>query len=301
MTTTSLLLCLFALSISSMDLALAVVLNKENHQKWTKWFIVFVASLLGLVLLFTLERFSSLLFDGAVRFVLHLIWGVFIIADGAFLCAFAWYFINFVIARPMPKWEKVMAFLNGLMYLAASVIHEIFPLEWISSLKYLIGLFAILYVVIIIVRSYKSIANHRVKIVCLAFVWVSVAVFPMMVLSVVLPFLKSLFLPIMALSYLICFLVFLCIALDIPIVETKDEKGKEKIDELTLDDVQAYGITQRELEVILLIKQGLTNKEIASRLSISVNTVNNHIANIFDKTEVRSRIDLLNLLQEAKW
>ena len=48
-----------------------------------------------------------------------------------------------------------------------------------------------------------------------------------------------------------------------------------------------------------LIKQGKTAKEIASDLDISVNTVNNHIANIYSKTEVRSRIDLLNLFQEV--
>ena len=53
--------------------------------------------------------------------------------------------------------------------------------------------------------------------------------------------------------------------------------------------------------MILQIKNGLTNKEIAYNLNISVNTVNNHIANIFSKTGVRSRIDLLNLLQEASW
>jgi DNA-binding CsgD family transcriptional regulator len=33
-------------------------------------------------------------------------------------------------------------------------------------------------------------------------------------------------------------------------------------------------------------------------LDISVNTVNNHVANIFAKTKVRSRIDLLNLLKQ---
>ena len=65
--------------------------------------------------------------------------------------------------------------------------------------------------------------------------------------------------------------------------------------------MEMYHITEREAEVVKLIKKGLTNKEIASELDISVNTVNNHIANIFAKTEVRSRIDLLNLLQEASW
>ena len=299
MITASLLLSLFALSIVSMDLALAVVLHKENHQKWTKWFVVFVASMLGLVLLFILESLSSILFDSTVRYVLHLIWSVFITADATFLLAFAWYFINFLIARPMPKWEKILAYINGLLYLSCSVLHEIYPLSGISSAKYAVGLLAILYSAGIILKSYRSIDNHRVKIVCLTIVWVSLAVVLLLVLSIILPFMMELLLPIMALSYLICFLVFLCIALDIPLVESKEDKFKRK--ELSLEDVSGYGITQREFEVIQLIKKGLTNKEIASELTISVNTVNNHIANIFDKTEVRSRIDLLNLLQEAEW
>ncbi|MDD4574717.1 MAG: LuxR C-terminal-related transcriptional regulator [Sphaerochaeta sp.] len=43
----------------------------------------------------------------------------------------------------------------------------------------------------------------------------------------------------------------------------------------------------------------MTNKEIAFELGISANTVNNHVANIFSKTKVRSRIDLLNLLKQT--
>ena len=71
---------------------------------------------------------------------------------------------------------------------------------------------------------------------------------------------------------------------------------------ISFEDIQSeFHITEREFEVILQIKNGLTNKEIAYNLNISVNTVNNHIANIFSKTGVRSRIDLLNLLQEASW
>ena len=50
-----------------------------------------------------------------------------------------------------------------------------------------------------------------------------------------------------------------------------------------------------------LICEGLTNKEIAQELNISVNTVNNHVANIFSKMDVRSRIDLLKALKEGPW
>ena len=66
-----------------------------------------------------------------------------------------------------------------------------------------------------------------------------------------------------------------------------------------MEDLAEYHITEREFAVIQLIRKGQTNKEIASQLDISVNTVNNHVANIFAKTKVRSRIDLLNLLKQS--
>jgi DNA-binding NarL/FixJ family response regulator len=74
------------------------------------------------------------------------------------------------------------------------------------------------------------------------------------------------------------------------------EIGKK---ELALEDLATYHITEREFVVIQLVSNGLTNKEIAADLGISANTVNNHVANIFSKTKVRSRIDLLNLLKQT--
>ena len=80
------------------------------------------------------------------------------------------------------------------------------------------------------------------------------------------------------------------------------EKNVERRnEEPTLEDYGKYHITEREFDVIKLIRKGMTNKEIGYELGISVNTVNNHIANIFQKTGVRSRIDLLNVLNEALW
>jgi DNA-binding NarL/FixJ family response regulator len=48
-------------------------------------------------------------------------------------------------------------------------------------------------------------------------------------------------------------------------------------------------LTQRELEVLQLIRDGNRNKEIASRLSISETTVNFHIKNIVDKLRANDR------------
>ena len=63
-------------------------------------------------------------------------------------------------------------------------------------------------------------------------------------------------------------------------------------------DLEEYGITPREREVIDLICEGRTNREIADRLFISLATVKDHNYNIFRKTGVRNRVELVNLMRE---
>lgn len=50
-------------------------------------------------------------------------------------------------------------------------------------------------------------------------------------------------------------------------------------------------LTSRETEILALIAEGKTNKEIAAELFISVNTVKVHVSNIFQKIEVSSRTE----------
>ena len=52
-------------------------------------------------------------------------------------------------------------------------------------------------------------------------------------------------------------------------------------------------LTQREREVIRLVGEGLSNKDIANQLSISDNTVRHHLTSIFDKVGVPNRKKLL--------
>jgi two-component system, NarL family, nitrate/nitrite response regulator NarL len=65
-----------------------------------------------------------------------------------------------------------------------------------------------------------------------------------------------------------------------------------------------YRLTPREREVIESVVAGCSNKEIASKLSISEQTVKHHITNIFDKLGVYNRLELTlfvihhNLLKE---
>jgi len=53
-----------------------------------------------------------------------------------------------------------------------------------------------------------------------------------------------------------------------------------------------YGLTQREIEVTGLVTEGCSNREIASRLNISEDTVKRHLTNVFDKIGMSTRLEL---------
>jgi DNA-binding NarL/FixJ family response regulator len=50
-------------------------------------------------------------------------------------------------------------------------------------------------------------------------------------------------------------------------------------------------LTDRELEVLRLVAKGLSNREIATELVIAENTVKNHVRNILEKLQLRSRME----------
>jgi two-component system, NarL family, nitrate/nitrite response regulator NarL len=55
-------------------------------------------------------------------------------------------------------------------------------------------------------------------------------------------------------------------------------------------------LTRREREIAALMRQDLSNKEIATRLRIEVATVKNHVHNVLDKLQVHRRSDAARLL-----
>ncbi|SFE40584.1 response regulator transcription factor [Thermoflexibacter ruber] len=57
-------------------------------------------------------------------------------------------------------------------------------------------------------------------------------------------------------------------------------------------------LSPREIEVLVLIKEGLSNKEIAEKLFISLSTVKTHINNIYKILEVKNRREAIEKMNE---
>ena len=62
----------------------------------------------------------------------------------------------------------------------------------------------------------------------------------------------------------------------------------------------ATRMTQREKEIISLIVEGMSNKEIAGKLNIATFTVKSHVHNILEKLALHSRLQIANFSREEK-
>jgi DNA-binding NarL/FixJ family response regulator len=58
-------------------------------------------------------------------------------------------------------------------------------------------------------------------------------------------------------------------------------------------DMAVDALTERELEVLRLVAEGLTNRQIALKLNISIKTVQSHRANLMDKLDLHDRTELV--------
>lgn len=80
--------------------------------------------------------------------------------------------------------------------------------------------------------------------------------------------------------------------------EAEEESGKKNLKERIEEVCIQYKLTPREKEFIDLIYSGKSNKEIAEILFLSESTVKTHIYNIFRKMSVKSRVELIYIVNE---
>lgn len=71
--------------------------------------------------------------------------------------------------------------------------------------------------------------------------------------------------------------------------------------DIAFEDHTENPLTTREGEVLRLVAEGKTTKEIASELFLTAGTVRNYISTIFEKLEVSNRIEAISRYKEKGW
>lgn len=93
---------------------------------------------------------------------------------------------------------------------------------------------------------------------------------------------------------------FLPVYLNYGTIIPPDTSTEPMIDISFNDFCRKYEVSPRETEIILQICNGLSNKEISEKLFISLQTVKDHTHRIYTKTNVKNRVQLINLVKDLK-
>ena len=83
------------------------------------------------------------------------------------------------------------------------------------------------------------------------------------------------------------------VVMDATVSEKLVMQPKASASSMEKTDISSFGLTEREIELIRLVSQGLNNKEISEALFLSEGTVKNNISTILSKLALRDRTQLV--------
>lgn len=180
---------------------------------------------------------------------------------------------------------------------------HIFPLSGFIEDGLLLGV--IIYATLLGIFSIKKMTDPQVKKLLRNVCITSLVFFPGLVLEAL--FYKQLPLPFFPALYCTFCIVFILFVIkvyfrDYYISESEVDllvtSNKKEAKEGGEEGIFAhYNLSEREIDTIRLVLKGHSNKKIADELFISLSTVKTHIHNVFKKTEVSNRYELIHLIK----
>ena len=81
------------------------------------------------------------------------------------------------------------------------------------------------------------------------------------------------------------------------LIQYLSKKKQERLDSLEMTTQKT--LTPRQLQLVQLVAEGLTNKEIAANLNLSQFTVKNHLRRVMRQVDVASRHDAVDVLRAS--
>lgn len=287
-----------SIAVSCMALGLAIASRMVHKTVWMGRYIVFQSCLIGTLMVFMGSKLSLIFMPENVYAVFSFIFNTLTLLALSFVVVFLPYFLSWVIAKPWRRLQVLRFYPLAIIYfgvgLAALIVENSTFDFWVKLAQTVIFLGMYTYCIVVLWVNLSNIEDRSSRRVALSINIVSLSLIPLSILSLFFKTVSDFSYPIYILASSIIIVVY-CY------MRFSEDRKEEAKPELSLESLSKYKISEREFTVIQLICEGLTNKEIAQELSISVNTVNNHVANIFGKMEVRSRIDLLRALKEGPW
>ncbi|WIH89762.1 LuxR C-terminal-related transcriptional regulator [Brachyspira pilosicoli] len=278
---------------------------------WLKYYIIFLFTFgilifirtIRLITLLTLPSFTSNnIFNMLYFFILTLAMALMLY----FIPAFLYRFLKI-------KWSiktNLSYLILSVFYFVLSIIGILtsFNIYILSSMIFYISIF---YLLVVGFLNYKNIEDKTIKFIVKVLGIITILIYPVLIYQLIIyrkdfMNINSIDVTLMLfytwwnlvmLGYLLWYFISMIKSNNNRISDSLCEKNDESYNNIKLEEkieVNDFNLTKREKQILSYLLSGKTNKEISLIFDISLNTVNNHVANIYYKSGVKNRVELVN-------
>lgn len=312
---TLLILYLIAFIIGFSTIFYSVIYYIIERITWLKYYIVFLF-LFGFLLL--IRAIKLLSFLAIPLFLLNSIFNILYYFTLSVSMSLILYFIPAFLYRFLNlKWkvkENVLYLILSVIFFVLSILGIILNFNFYIVANIIFYLL-ILYLLILGFINYKNIKDKMMKLIVKILGLITISIYPIMVYQLITINKNSLDIGSIDITLVLFYIWWNLVMLGfllwyfINIVKNKNMFINESLNNNSNDlknienennaikkelKEEIINLTKREKQILSYLLSGKTNKEVALILDISLNTVNNHVANIYDKSGVKNRVELVN-------
>lgn len=306
---------LLAFIIGFSSIFFSIIYYIIERVSWLKYYIVFLFTFAFLLLIravkvltfLTIPSFmSNNIFNTLYFFTFSIAMSLMLY----FIPAFLYRFLNM-------KWT----FKENIIYIVLSVSHFIISILGIVTMFNIYIISNIIFYASIIVLfiigfiNYKKLEDKTMKFIVKILGLITIIIYPILIYQFISYRKESYNIGSMDITFVLFYIWWNLVMLGyfswyfINIVKNKNKIVNSDI-QLTNSSVEnevsnntkgmnskteeTINLTRREKEILSYLLDGKTNKEVSLILDISLNTVNNHVANIYGKSGVKNRVELVN-------
>lgn len=310
-----LILYLIAFIIGFSTIFYSIIYYIIERITWLKYYIVFLF-LFGFLLL--IRAIKLLSFLAIPLFLSNSIFNILYYFTLSVSMSLILYFIPAFLYRFLNlKWkvkENVLYLILSVIFFVLSILGIILNFNF-YIIANIIFYLLILYLLILGFINYKNIKDKMMKLIVKILGLITIYIYPIMVYQLITINKNSLDIGSIDITLVLFYIWWNLVMLGfllwyfINIIKNKNMFVNESLNNNSNDSKnienennaikkelkeEIISLTKREKQILSYLLSGKTNKEVALILDISLNTVNNHVANIYDKSGVKNRVELVN-------
>lgn len=310
-----LILYLIAFIIGFSTILYSIIYYIIERVTWLKYYIVFLLTFGFLLLIRAVKLLSFLTIP---LFLSNSIFNILYFFALSISMALMLYFIPAFLYRFLKlKWmvrENIQYLILSVIFFVISILGILLNFNFYIMAN-VIFYISILYLFVLGFLHYKNIKDDTIKFMVKILGLITIFIYPILVYQLILLNKNTLDIGSIDITLVLFYIWWNLVMLGyllwyfIGIIKNKNmfvnkesinkDLGNNEKQENINKNIQSIkeesiNLTKREKEILSFLLAGKTNKEVALILDISLNTVNNHVANIYDKSGVKNRVELVN-------